>query len=69
MNVCECCEDTYKPKIINYLHYGNFSESEYGQEILFELLLLGNIWVEVSFETFLIIYQETLDKTAPIKQK
>ena len=69
MNVCECCEDTQKPKIINYLDYGNFSESEYGQEILFELLLLGNIWVEVSFETFLIIHQETLDKTAPIKQK
>ena len=56
-----------KPKLINYRDYRIFSE--YRQHILYTLSLLGNEWREVSFESFLSICMETLDKTAPIKRK
>ena len=56
-----------KPSIISYHDNRNFSEREYRQQIHYQLSLLGNVWEEVSFESFLGTCKETLDKTAPIK--
>ena len=56
-----------KPSIISYHDNRNFSEREYRQQIHYQLSTLGNVWEEVSFESFSGICKETLDKTAPIK--
>ena len=58
-----------KPNIINYHDYINFSEREYRQQISYQFSVLGNVWEEVSFESFLGISKDTRDKTASIKQK
>ena len=57
-----------KPEVINYCDYRNFSEKEYRQQILYELSLVGNVWREISFDSLLAKFKETLDKTAPIIQ-
>ena len=56
-------------KVINYRDYRNFSNDEFRQEVLKDILKTtqnGNI---VSYKSFLSICQQALNSRAPKKQK
>ena len=56
-------------KVINYRDYRNFSNDEFRQEVLKDILKTtqnGNI---VSYESFLSICQQAVNSRAPKKQK
>ena len=56
-------------KVINYRDYRNFSNEEFRQQVLKDILKAtqnGNI---VSYESFLSIFQQALNSRAPKKQK
>ena len=58
-----------KSKIRNYRYTKSFLQSEYRQQILYELSLSGNVWGAVFFKSFLGMCEEALDKNDPVKQK
>ena len=56
-------------KVINYRDYRNFSNEEFRQQVLKDILEATQIGGIVSCESFLSICQQALDSRAPKKQK
>ena len=56
-------------KVINYRDYRNFSNEEFRQQILKEILKATQNGDIVSYESFLSICQQALESRAPKKQK
>ena len=52
-----------KPKTIYYRCFKNFEQNKFNEE------LKKRISIDLSFEAFLEIFQSTLDRFAPYKQK
>ena len=56
-------------KVINYRDYRNFSNEEFRQQVLKDILEATQIGGIVSYESFLSICKQALDSRAPKKQK
>ena len=56
-------------KVINYRDYRNFSNEEFRQQVLKDILKATQNGDIVSYESFLSICQQALDSRAPKKQK
>ena len=55
-------------KVVNYRDYQNFSNEEFRQQVLMDILKTTQNGDIVSYESFLNIYQPALDSRAPRKQ-
>ena len=55
-------------KVVNYRDYQNFSNEEFRQQVLMDILKTTQNGDIVSYESFLTIYQPALDSRAPRKQ-
>ena len=55
-------------KVVNYRDYQNFSNEEFRQQVLMDILKTTQNGDIVSYESFLNIYQPALDPRAPRKQ-
>ena len=56
-------------KVINYRDYRNFSNEEFRQQFLKDILKTAQNGDIASYESFLSIRQRALDSRAPKKQK
>ena len=67
--VLKICFQKREAKVINYRDYRNFSNEEFRQQVLKDILKTTQNGDIVSYEFFLSIFQQALDSRAPKKQK
>ena len=69
VNVLKIYFQKMEAKVINYRDYRNFSNEEFRQQVLKDILKTAQNGDIASYESFLSIRQRALDSRAPKKQK